>query len=121
MSDAQSERLENLSPAARLEAAIKQGERVHPGNYRRHIESGVSVPWHRMNHMLGCSARWSHDLLKEHFARIQAPAGRHYMIGDQVSYHPGWQQGAMQSALLADRGHRQANSPPEGHERESTA
>jgi monoamine oxidase len=41
------------------------------------------------------------DLRARHFARIQAPAGRHYMIGDQVSYHPGWQQGALHSALHA--------------------
>jgi monoamine oxidase len=27
--------------------------------------------------------------------------GRHYLIGDQMSYHPGWQQGAMHSALHA--------------------
>jgi monoamine oxidase len=96
-----SERLGQLAPAARLEAAIQQGERVHPGCYRRHIENGVSIPWHRMNHMLGCSASWSPDLRQRHFARIQAPVGGHYMIGDQVSYHPGWQQGAMHSALHA--------------------
>jgi monoamine oxidase len=54
-----------------------------------------------MNHMLGCSADWSPELRARHFARIQAPVGRHYMIGDQVSYHPGWQQGAMHSALHA--------------------
>jgi monoamine oxidase len=54
-----------------------------------------------MNHMLGCSSEWSPELRQRHFARIQAPVGRHYMIGDQVSYHAGWQQGAMHSALHA--------------------
>ena len=24
--------------------------------------------------------------------------GNHYLMGDQVSYHPGWQEGAMASA-----------------------
>jgi monoamine oxidase len=95
------DRFEQMAPAQRLEAAIRQGERVHPGAYRQYIENGVSVPWHRMNNMLGCSAQWSHDQLKKNFARLQAPTGRHYLIGDQMSYHPGWQQGAMHSALYA--------------------
>jgi monoamine oxidase len=95
------DRFEQMAPAQRLEAAIRQGERVHPGAYRQYIENGVSVPWHRMNNMLGCSAQWSREQLKNNFARLQAPAGRHYLIGDQMSYHPGWQQGAMHSALYA--------------------
>jgi monoamine oxidase len=94
------DRLEAMPHAQRIEAAIRQGERIHP-DYRRHIECGVSIPWHRMNHMLGCASEWNADLRAKWFATIQAPAGRHYMIGDQVSYHPGWQQGAMQSALRA--------------------
>ena len=95
-----SDRLERLGPAGRLEAAIRQGEKVHP-KYREYIENGVSVAWHRMNHMLGCSSEWSDEHRKHYFSTIQAPVGRHYMIGDQVSYHSGWQQGAMHSALHA--------------------
>jgi monoamine oxidase len=94
------DRFERLTPAERLEAAIRQGEKIHP-DYRQHIEAGVSIPWHRMNNMLGCAAEWEPEMREKHFARIQAPLGRHYMIGDQVSYHSGWQQGAMHSALHA--------------------
>jgi monoamine oxidase len=93
-------RFERMSPAERLEAAIRQGERIHP-DYRSHIETGVSVVWHRMNNMLGCAAEWAPQTRDKYFARIQAPFGRHYMIGDQVSYHSGWQQGAMHSAWHA--------------------
>ena len=96
-----SDRFERLSPAQRLEAAIDQGEKLHPGLYRKNVETGVSVPWHRMNHMLGCASEWEPETREKHFARIQSPVGRHYMIGDQVSYHSGWQQGAMHSALFA--------------------
>jgi len=33
---------------------------------------------------------------------LQQPAGgRHYMIGDQISYHPSWMEGAMASAEYA--------------------
>jgi monoamine oxidase len=94
------DRFERMTHAERLEAAIKQGERIHP-DYRKYVETGVSIPWHRMNNMLGCAAEWEPEQREKYFARIQAPVGRHYMIGDQVSYHSGWQQGAMHSALHA--------------------
>ena len=35
---------------------------------------------------------------KQWFKKLQAPVGAHYLIGDQVSYHPGWQEGAIASA-----------------------
>lgn len=96
-------RLARLSPAARLEAAIRQGEKLHP-NYRSHLEHGVSVAWHRMNHMLGCAATWTPEALAQHFPTLQRPVGRHYLIGDQVSHLPGWQESAIASAhhALAD-------------------
>jgi monoamine oxidase len=98
--DAAGERFARLSHAERLEVAIKQGERIHP-DYRKHVEHGVSVPWHRMNHMLGCSASWTEELFTQWFKVLQAPAGRHYLMGDQMSYHPGWQEGAIHSAFHA--------------------
>ena len=94
------ERFARMTHAERMEAALQQGSKIHP-SYRSHIENGVSVAWHRMNHILGCSAAWTDELRAQWFDRVQAPMGRHYMIGDQVSYHPGWQQGAMHSALYA--------------------
>jgi monoamine oxidase len=98
-----SDRFERMAPAERLEEAIRQGEKIHP-DYRQYIETGVSIPWHRMNNMLGCAAEWEPEVREKYFARVQAACGgRHYMIGDQVSYHSGWQQGAMHSALHAVR------------------
>ena len=93
-------RLTRLSPPERIEAALAQGERVHPG-YRQLVERGISVAWYRMNHVLGCSTRWTDEAMQDHFATLQNPAGRHYMVGDQISYHPGWQEGAIQSAYHA--------------------
>ena len=98
--DAAGDRFANLSPPQRIELAISQGEKIHP-EYRRHIESGVSVAWHRMNHMLGCAPVWDEALYRQWFARLQAPVGNHYLMGDQVSLHPGWQEGAIHSALHA--------------------
>ena len=106
-------RLTRLSPAERIEAALAQGERVHP-DYRQHVGRGVSVAWYRMNHVLGCSTRWTDEAMRNDFATLQNPVGRHYMVGDQISYHPGWQEGAIQSAHRAlrdiDRREREAGA-----------
>lgn len=90
-------RLTRMSPAERIELALAQGEKVHPG-YRQHVERGVSVAWFRMNHILGCSALWTEEARRNELPTLQSPVGRHYMMGDQVSYHPGWQEGAIHSA-----------------------
>jgi monoamine oxidase len=91
---------ERLSPEERIQAAIRQGEKIHP-DYRTYVECGVSVPWARMNHMMGCNSRWSEDLRNSKFKLLQEPDGRHYMMGDQISYHSGWQEGAFASAHVA--------------------
>ena len=106
-------RLTRMSPAERIEAALAEGEKVHP-DYRRHVGRGVSVAWYRMNHVLGCSTRWTDEAMRDHFATLQNPTGRHYMVGDQISHHPGWQEGAIQSAYHAlrdiDRREREAGA-----------
>jgi monoamine oxidase len=89
-----------MTPAQRIDLAIRQGEKVHPG-YARFVEHGVSVAWHRMNHMLGCAAAWSESLRSQWFKTLQAPTGNHYLIGDQISMLPSWQEGAVQSAFFA--------------------
>ncbi|HKE94510.1 MAG TPA: FAD-dependent oxidoreductase [Povalibacter sp.] len=91
------ERFARLAPEDRLACAIRQAEKIHP-DYGSYVENGVSIAWHQMNHMLGCAAQWDEPLFNQWFKRLQAPVGNHYLIGDQVSYHPGWQEGAMASA-----------------------
>jgi len=98
--DERGEKFADLAPAERIELAIRQGEKLHPA-YRTYVESGVSVAWHRMNHMLGCAAHWTDELRAKWLERLRAPLGGHYMVGDQVSDHPAWQEGAMQTALHA--------------------
>jgi monoamine oxidase len=90
-----------LSHKERLENAALSGEALHPGKYRAHIESGVSVVWHRMNHMLGCGGGVGDALAPFESGPDKIRAGllqgdgRHFMIGDQISKHPGWQEGAL--------------------------
>lgn len=99
--------LTQLSQAERIEAALAQGEKIHP-NYREHVEKGVTVGWHRMNHMLGCAARWGRSAggmtaEEEHMMHtLQSSVGdRHYLVGDQVTLHAGWQESAIISAHRA--------------------
>ncbi|MET0535597.1 MAG: FAD-dependent oxidoreductase [Steroidobacter sp.] len=98
--DARGEMFAKLSPAERIQLAIRQGEKIHPG-YGRYVESGVSIAWHRMKHMYGCAMRWDEPLQTQRFNTLQSPVQGHYLIGDQISYHPGWQEGALHSAFHA--------------------
>lgn len=91
---------ERMTPEERIASAIAQGEKIHPG-YGGYVECGVSVPWARMNHMMGCNSKWPDDEPRTKFRTLQEPHGRHYMIGDQISHHSGWQEGAFASAHMA--------------------
>lgn len=96
-----------LSQEDRLESVIRQGEKLHV-DYRQQVEKGVTVAWHRMNHMLGCSARWGRSFggmtpeAEAMYHILRQPAGgRHYAIGDQISMHSAWQESAVLSAHWA--------------------
>lgn len=92
----ENEYFERMTPAERLKVAAENGNQIH-ANYSSYIETGVSVPWSRMNHMMGCGSRMSEEDHKAYFTLLQKPEGRHFMVGDQISYHPGWQEGAFAS------------------------
>jgi monoamine oxidase len=96
------QRFEQLTAAQRLAAAITQAGKVHP-RYGEYVENGISVVWRRMRYLQGCAPLWTAAGRSEFFATLRAPQGRHYMIGDQVSFASGWQQGAMDSAWAAVR------------------
>jgi len=96
-----------MTQEQRVEELLKHGEKVHP-NYREMAEKPVTIAWHRMNHMLGCSARWQRSrggwTAEEEtmYHTLQQPVnGRHWMIGDQISQHSAWMESAFQSAHLA--------------------
>ncbi|MGK0272286.1 MAG: monoamine oxidase [Cocleimonas sp.] len=91
---------EAMSPEERLKAAALSGEKIHPG-YSKYIETGISIPWGRMNHQMGCGMHMSEDDFDKYFHLLQKPEGRHFMIGDQISHHSGWQEGALASSEQA--------------------
>ena len=101
---------EKMTPDERIRFAGQCGDKVH-AEYSTSIEAGVSVPWGRINHMMGCGTAWSAGmpweegssaLRDQYYELLQQPAGgRHFMIGDQISYHSSWQEGALGSAEFA--------------------
>lgn len=89
----------NMSHSERLEEALKLGEAIHGAAYRDNFECGVSLSWQNFEHMLGCGSHFGgQDETTTHALKeqLQKPVhGRYFMIGDQVSFHPGWQEGAI--------------------------
>ena len=101
-----------MNPEQRFEEALHEGEKIHP-DYRRYAENFVSIPWHRMNHHMGCTAQWTEEARSRYFTYLQTPlANRHFMMGDQISYHPGWQEGAFSSAHQCACAQLERGSPP---------
>ena len=92
-----------MTQEERIEMMLAQGEKVHP-EYRQYVEKGITIAWHRMNHMLGCSARWRVVTPEEEriFNNLQASVnGTYWCIGDQISHHTAWMESAIQSAHFA--------------------
>jgi len=90
----------SAAPDERLRWALDQGAKIHP-QYPAEFENGVSVAWHRMPGALGCFASWhSHEDAAKMDA-LRALDGRIMLAGEHCSYHAGWQEGAIASALDA--------------------
>ena len=106
-SDDLGEKFAAMSPAARIEAALADGERLHPG-YRRHLTKGVSVAWKNIPFSGSAWAEWSSDARATHYAPLLKGDGPFLFAGEHMSYINGWQEGAVRSAhyslkQIADR------------------
>ena len=92
---------QRMTPEERIRFAAAAGDKIHKG-YSDNVETGVSVVWGRINHMMGCGNGFESPEEREAlFPIVQQPQGRHYMVGDQISYHSTWQEGAFSSAEFA--------------------
>ncbi|MCE7984981.1 MAG: flavin monoamine oxidase family protein [Caldilinea sp. CFX5] len=97
-----------LSPAERIELALQEGEKIHP-QYRAEYETGFSVAWNRVPHMLGCYAAYSDQARSTFYPLLQATDGRIWLAGEHMSYITGWMEGAILSALeVVERLHERA-------------
>jgi monoamine oxidase len=99
----QSKAFADLSLKDRLAVARQGGAKFHPQfNDHRMVpaELGLSIAWKNVPYQLGGWANWdpSNQTHKTAYRRLLRPDGRFYVVGDQASTLPGWQEGAMMSA-----------------------
>jgi monoamine oxidase len=85
----------------RLEEGLKGGTLLHP-DFRQFVpaEKGLSIAWQEVPFIGGGWAEWNHedDRHKAAYRRLLSPDLRFIVAGDQVSYLPGWMEGAVLSA-----------------------
>ena len=84
-----------MAPAERLDAAVAEGEQLHPG-YGKEMECGVSRAWLKAPFQKG---GWPRGY--EPPVALRRPDGAIHFAGDQVTALPGWQEGAVLAAHAA--------------------
>lgn len=91
-----------FSLAKRLEVAKQGGARLHrefKDNSIVPTELGLSIAWQNVPYQEGAWPSWGNDQHDDQdYERLLRPDGRFYVVGDQASTLPGWQEGAMMSA-----------------------
>ncbi len=92
--------LAGMTPEQRIEAALAQGEAIHP-QYRKEYMNGTSVAWSRVPWSLGCCAQWNEESRKEHYQNMVSMDGRIVLAGEHASYYGCWMEGAMLSSIDA--------------------
>jgi monoamine oxidase len=97
-----------MTPEERVSKTVDYGSRIHP-QYPQEFDNGIAVAWHRSPFTLGCFGMWSEAARAQHYDNLCRFDGRIVLAGEHASYIPGWQEGAVTSALDAtDRLHRRA-------------
>jgi monoamine oxidase len=84
----------------RLSIALEGAERLHPG-FAKHVDVklGLSIAWQLVPFQDGGWADWTYQgTQQKSYDRLLEPDKRFQVCGDQVSYLPGWQEGAVLSA-----------------------
>lgn len=97
------EELASLNLDDRLRVARSGAVRLHRQFGDESIvptDKGLSIAWKQVPFMKGGWADWDHTKESDRLAyqRLLAPDGNFFIVGDQVSPLPGWQEGAMMSA-----------------------
>jgi monoamine oxidase len=90
-----------LSLKERLDVALQGAQRLHP-EFARYVDigTGLSIAWQHVPYIGGGWAEWNPNDREQAdaYKRLLKPDGRFHVGGDQVSYLPGWQEGAVLSA-----------------------
>jgi monoamine oxidase len=93
------EKMGNQPLKERLRVAAEGAKRLHGPEFARSvpIDLGLSIAWHHVPYQEGGWADWD-KVPAVYYNTLLHPDGKVFVAGDQVSYLPGWQEGAMLSA-----------------------
>lgn len=89
-----------MTPEERVQKAVEYGSQIHP-QYKTEFDNGVAVAWSRSPFTLGCFGLWTNEARARHYDDLCKIDGRIVLAGEHASYLPGWQEGAVTSALDA--------------------
>lgn len=93
------DRVAAMSIAERLQAAVEDGEALHPGyGDKLHLDRGVSVAWGKIPYSLGGWIDWEEEARATAYRVLNEPDGPIHIAGEHMSYLTGWQEGAILSA-----------------------
>jgi len=105
----QAERWGKMRPEERIEEAREGASLLHNDNFGRNLYAGISIAWQNIPTQLGGWTNWkalesgiqrAGDRTAVEILNNLRKGDKGFMIiGDQVSFLPGWQEGAVQSAL----------------------
>lgn len=99
--------LGSMTPKERIDVALKYGAMIHP-QYHDEYENGMAIAWYRNPYSMGCTAKWTDTLIRDHLQDVRNIDGRVALAGESISVY-GWQDGAIMSALdVVERLHRRA-------------
>lgn len=97
-----------MTPEERVQKAVDYGAQIHP-QYRQEFDNGVAMAWHRSPFTMGCYGMWSSDTRAQHYDNLCQFDQRIALAGEHASFIPGWQEGAITSALdVVERLHQRA-------------
>jgi monoamine oxidase len=93
----------DMSLEKRIETARKGAIKLHPEFADTKLvpsDKAISIAWQNIPNEGGGWANWdpNNDDHTKAYSRLLDPDRRFYVVGDQVSQLPGWQEGAMMSA-----------------------
>ena len=101
--DKQAEAFGRMSLAERIVAGRRDACKLHKEFASETLvpsSKAVSIAWNQVEGQSGGSAQWDGTNSQDNraYQRLLAPDGRFFVIGDQISPLPGWQEGAFLSS-----------------------
>jgi len=90
-----------MTPAQRIETALKEGSVFHPKQYRSEFMNGTAFVWSNMPWILGCASTWNEEIRAQHYQNLVKLDGRVVLAGEHASYIGAWMEAALLSAIDA--------------------